>query len=1769
MKKKVFSKSMAWLLSVVMAFGVLVFTPIENAEAYTSHSRDEAVAWARSKIGSKIDMDGYPTSNPYQCVDLIMAYYQYLGVSRVSGNGCDYSHNSLPSGWTRIQNTASFVPNPGDIVVWTDEGWKNGHVAIFLSGNTSNFTSIDQNWPQGSEVKEVYHSSYKYVWGVIRPDFTSNPDPAPNTFHGLSKVDRGTNFYGLIIRNENWAHLSDENGDVKVNNNGNIVWYFSKTSDGGYTIKNVATGKYLDVNGAGDSNNVNVQTWEYNGSAAQIWYIYGPWSGEYVLKPKCTGDRVLNVYKPTGEAFIYTFDPNDKDMRFALWDDIKTYTVSYNMNGGNGSIGNQTKVQYSPLTLSSTRPTRSGYTFVGWNTNKNATTAQYQPGGRYTDNNGATLYAIWKANTYTIAYNANGGSGSMNSSSIYYGQTLTLPECKFTKTGYNCIGYNVRRNSDNKWYTNEKGWITEQEINNTKSNKKVYSIKGSYGFDSSWTGGASSNDTFTFYPVWKINTYTVSYNMNGGSGSIGNQTKTYGQDLTLSSTKPTRPGYDFVGWNTSASATTAQYQPGGKYTANNSATLYAIWKAKQVTVTFYRNQNGSDNTTATQTFTYGVNNQSFSNKNWSKDGHSLLGWSENRNATDKQYSTNSGVDWNWIAQRSPKVTVYAVWKPNTYTVSYNMNGGSGSIGNQTKTYGQDLTLSSTKPTRTGYEFVGWNTDSNAATAQYSAGGKYTANIGATLYAVWREIGHIMTEKEAAGRTIPDGDYYIVSGINQDYFIDIPGNDFNTTSGKNVQMWIWSSLMPPKEGYDCFHFEYLNNGFYKITQINTKMCIDVANAAMYKGTNVQMCVDNGNNAQQWSVEKTSHGYRIRSKCNAYYLDVIDGKHENGTNVRCWSGNDSKAQSFSFIPRNLNEQPISDGVYTIKTNVNKTHFLDVSGVSGEFKVGSNVQIWTSTGNGTEEKYLIKYVGDGWYKIFEKTSGLILEFVDPSSNFLNNSKNVQLAKDNSGKNQLWKIRNNSDGTYFIINKANGYYLDLENSKLDDGSNVSQCTYNGSNAQRWILEMRTNVDFDAYKYANPNKTTLYAKISYGGTDKYITNLSDNASNDKSYKNIQLKTKNESLQQVWELEELSEGAYKISSVYDGRILDIYQTKTDNGTNIGACGTYYANGGQIWYLIKKDDKYLIQPRVSTNVCLGVANTEDGGNIQVCTSNNYFNIELIKPVGTSTMKVVQEGTSTSPTKFTWTAATDATWYNLYIYDGEVWKSNCTYGQKNIKGLEWSVQLKPGTYQAHLSPINVHNWTNSNFVSFTVKENKYTMSFNSNGGTGTIANMNLIYGEKFSIPENQFSRTGYQFRYFNAYRKSDGKWYTSDGHGWQTESEINRLGYSKRKYPVGENHTMDNNWTTGATDDLSFEFYAIWEAKQVDVTFHRNYTPDDTITDLQTFTYDVEGQTFSEKNWTRKGYDFLGWAFEPDAHTARYDEFAIVINSWINDRAPSVDLYAVWKEIPVVNTSEISSIAIKLGTTFTVTSSAIGGTGDYEYAVFYKKIDSTKWTTAQNFSDNSTVKIKPAKAVKYDVLVKVKDSSGKIAEKTFTVDVYETLKNTSTVVSENIGFGDTVTVKAKSTGGLGGCTYAVYYKKASAEKWSTLQKYSDNTTVTFKPASATTYDVMVKVKDSRDVIVKKNFTVSVTKPENTSTIAATEIKIGNTINISCSATGSSGFYQYAVLYKKASSEKWTTSQNYSPNNSIAIKPTSRTTYNICVKVKDNFGNISKKYFEVTVK
>ena len=341
-----------------------------------------------------------------------------------------------------------------------------------------------------------------------------------------------------------------------------------------------------------------------------------------------------------------------------------------------------------------------------------------------------------------------------------------------------------------------------------------------------------------------------------------------------------------------------------------------------------------------------------------------------------------------------------------------------------------------------------------------------------------DIGHIMSESEGAGQTIPDGDYWIYNGLNMYYFLDIPGTEKITETGANIQMWCDSENIPTEN--DVWTITYCNNGFYKIRQRGTNMCLDVSDASIYRGSNVQLCNENSSYAQQWSITRTQHGYTLQSRCNAFYLDVYNAEVSSGTNVQVWTGNDEKCQSFSFIPCDSNERPIEDGVYDIQTACNSNYYLDVSGGRGEYKNDTNVQIWEEA----TDQYRVEYVGNGWYKIYEESSGLAVEVNngDEQRCFMDNQRNVQLYENNTGRGQLWRIRETSDGHYFLISKLSGCYLDLLDGKCSIGQNVSQVYYLGGNPQKWnFIKVDTEGDINRDNHVTVSDSVILQKYILG----------------------------------------------------------------------------------------------------------------------------------------------------------------------------------------------------------------------------------------------------------------------------------------------------------------------------------------------------------------------------------------------------------------------------------------------------------------------------------------------------------------------------------------------------------------------------------------------------------------------------------------------------------------------------------------------------------------
>lgn len=381
-----------------------------------------------------------------------------------------------------------------------------------------------------------------------------------------------------------------------------------------------------------------------------------------------------------------------------------TYAVSFNANGGSGAPSSQTKTYGTTLTLSTTEPTRTGYTFKSWNTKADGTGTTYAAGGSYTGNAALTLYAIWTANTYSVKFNANGGSGSMSNQSHTYGSSKALTANAFTRAGYTFAG----------WATSASGSV---KYTNSQSVSNLTSTAGG---------------TVNLYAVWTANTYKVKFNANGGSGTMADQSHTYATSKALTSNAFTRTGYTFAGWATTATGavvyTNGQSVKNLTTTAGGTVNLYAVWTAHTYTVKY--NANGGTGTMSDQAFTYGTS-QKLTTNGFTRAGHTFLGWSTKSSATTATYTNAQSVS-NLTATNNGTVTLYAVWSINTITIGFDAttNGGTVTPTSMKINWGTKINPLPVA-SRPYYVFLGWYTAPTGGT-------KITTSTvfksGQTLYA---------------------------------------------------------------------------------------------------------------------------------------------------------------------------------------------------------------------------------------------------------------------------------------------------------------------------------------------------------------------------------------------------------------------------------------------------------------------------------------------------------------------------------------------------------------------------------------------------------------------------------------------------------------------------------------------------------------------------------------------------------------------------------------------------------------------------------------------------------------------------------------------------------------------------------------------------------------------------------------------------------------------------------------------------------------------------
>ena len=257
-------------------------------------------------------------------------------------------------------------------------------------------------------------------------------------------------------------------------------------------------------------------------------------------------------------------------------------------------------------------------------------------------------------------------ASSISINKNYYGQIASNDDCDFYKFTLSSSGkinikltayiyrtnyYIYDSNGKNVWSSTSRYWndvskkYDMDESIDLSSGTYYFAVKqnsgtGNYNFIISTNGGTV------------VTSYKLSYNANGGSGAPSTQTGS--TSYTISSTKPVRSGYKFLGWSESSSATAASYTAGDRIKLNKDTTLYAVWQKESVTsYKLMYDANGGSGAPATQT---GSTSYIISSVEPVRSGYNFLGWSENRSATAASFTAGDKVTLNGDA------TLYAVWE---------------------------------------------------------------------------------------------------------------------------------------------------------------------------------------------------------------------------------------------------------------------------------------------------------------------------------------------------------------------------------------------------------------------------------------------------------------------------------------------------------------------------------------------------------------------------------------------------------------------------------------------------------------------------------------------------------------------------------------------------------------------------------------------------------------------------------------------------------------------------------------------------------------------------------------------------------------------------------------------------------------------------------------------------------------------------------------------------------------------------------------------------
>ena len=705
--------------------------------------------WATSASGSVVYSNGQSVKNLTATKGATVTLYAKWTLNTyslsVNPNGGSFNGSTSSVSYTQNYNTLKVLPKPTR-TGYTFKGWTKVDGGTLSTYGNPLFN--DETFASGTNKFSVYNNAGGGTVTHSRIATTSD-NPMKNTSYMMQIKTTGTAspglggfcqstqskangvFYHIIVAkipkgyNINQANNSTGTGS-------SFTWLTSRAGTGNfetyiYKANNGSSGTFSNFG------HVYITGTAATSSSPVTWYV--AYANMFDATSGTSNRNVSQVYTFTGSNSLT-----------AEWE-ANEYTVTYNLNYGTGneSVG---IVTYGSTYGTLPTPTRTGYTFDGWYTAASGGT-KITSSTKYTTASDQTIYAHWTANTYTVSYNANGGSGSTASSSHTYDASKALTSNGFTKNGYTFAG----------WATSASGSVV---YSNGQSVKNLTATKGA---------------TVTLYAKWTAN--KIKLTLNGNGGTLGTNavwyyygtSKFYSNEACTSQitkiTLPTRTGYTysmFTGDGTSGGNKDERYiHPDGSFASDlatdiyKNATLTAQWTANKIKLTL--NGNGGTLGTSAVWYYYGTS-KFYSNEACTSQITKITlptrtGYTYSMFTGDGTSGGNKGerytnADGSFTGDLATDIyknaTLTAQWTAKTYTVSYNANGGSVSPSSTTVTYNSTYGTLAT-PTRTDYRFDGWYTAASGGT-KITSSTKVTITANQTIYAHWTQY----TAKNVTGST---------------------------------------------------------------------------------------------------------------------------------------------------------------------------------------------------------------------------------------------------------------------------------------------------------------------------------------------------------------------------------------------------------------------------------------------------------------------------------------------------------------------------------------------------------------------------------------------------------------------------------------------------------------------------------------------------------------------------------------------------------------------------------------------------------------------------------------------------------------------------------------------------------------------------------------------------------------------------------------------------------------------------------------------------------